>query len=910
MSDFFNERNSIELDRMFRVITERRSRGQDTDNYEFETRFGTYEAKRFINGVSETTVGKLISSQEIFSKGPERSLSIVMNTTNVFGAPKKIIELEPKTGKVKKIMYQDKTNLNNIYSPNNNVKISLNSEKNITGKPKTEPKYDFFRFKDRMSYVSRNKLWQYDFTKVYELVNVKDPGILKPWIDNIMKGNAKPLRNEFELEYLHDPSKNMTPQLIQQAFIDELVIINEKLGFSQTIFDDKGKLDVFAQLKTLLPSRLRNKSLNTITVKNGIAKSTGNLTYSNLALLLNGKYAITEKIDGQRVLIFINDGKCYLIDLSNGVTDTGISVDKMYNNTLLDAEFVSLAAQESDKRPGDAKASRESDKCMIGVFDVLVDKGVNVTMDKSLSERLARIPTKLFDSFKSVQINVPGGTKMTCLSMFAKQYHFPKNQKEFYDAVKKINETKFPYNLDGVIFTPTEDSYYTGTSLKWKPSQMNTIDFLVRITNVDTKTRKITLNLYVGVTIRDFIAKRMRRQPDFFKIFPQYNEKSYYFPILFTPPDAKSDIYTCELEYDSVSSDDVYTVGGIPIRDNVVIEMSYRGETWVPVKYRDDKTVIYQTQGRDAGNYWHIAYNVWENIINPITIEVLTGKQEVGEKYFKKVETSANTLGMVKFHNFIKLCYYKKYAKDALWVMELAAGRGNDINKHIRVGVKNALLIDVDPKAVAEGQSRIESLDPRERTTNFKCFVADISKDICSQIEAEGCKPGQFDCIVCNFAIHYIFGSKETIQTVKDYVLKYLKNGGYFMFSTFDGQKVFDFLVGNNVGYNEEYKFFSGEDLLFVIKRMFKSNKFAGYGQQIGIYIDRIGSYIPEFLVNIDYVVNEFTKDSEFKLLENTSFSQWHPIYNKRMKNKPKAKMSDAECQFSFMYNYVVLQKK
>ena len=905
MSDFFNEKNSIELDRMFKVLSESQrsanaehpavsqSASQSASQYEFETRFGTYSTKRFVNGVSESTVNKLVGAQELFSKGPERLISIVMTATNSFGTPKKIIELDLKTKKVKKIYYQDKDNLNNIYSPNHNIKISLSRETTIMSKTSNEPKYDFFRLKDRSSYVSKNKLWQYDFTKVYELVNVKNPTILNPWMNNIFNGKEPITRLEFELEYLPDPSKNMTPKMIQQAYIDELVTINEKLGFSASMFSDKGKLDVFSQLKNLLPSRLRNKALNAITVKNSIAKSTGNLTYSNLALLLNGKYAVTEKIDGQRALIFLVDNKSYLIDLSNTVTDMGITVDKMYNNTLLDSEFVITP----------------DDKCMLAVFDVLVDAGVNLTMDKTLQERLSRIPTKLFDSFKGVEILTPVGRKIVCKKMFAKQYYFPKNQHDLASIIKKINDTKFVYKLDGIIFTPTDDNYYTGTSLKWKPSQMNTIDFLVRITETDKKNRQIKINLYVGVSIRDFIAKRMRHNPDYYKLFPQFNEKSYYFPILFTPPDAKSDIYAETLEYDSVSDDGVYTVNGVPIKDNTVIEMSYQGDKWKPVKFRDDKTSVYLSQGRDAGNYWHIAYNVWENIMNPITLDVLTGKQEIGEKYFRKVETSANTLGMVKFHNFIKLCYYKKYARDALWIMELAGGRGNDINKHVRIGAKNVLLVDIDQKAIAEGQTRIDSLDPRERTTNFKSFVADISKDICSQIEAEGCRPGQFDTIVCNFAIHYVFGSKDVIQTVKDYVSKYLKHGGYFMFSTFDGQKVFDFLISNNVGYNEEFKFFSGEELLFVIKRLFKSNKFANYGQEIGIYIDRIGSYMNEYLVNLDYVINEFTKD-DFKLIENTSFSKWHPIYSKRMKNKPKTKMSDAECQFSFLYNYIVMQKK
>lgn len=919
MNGFFSNRNTTELERMFRVVSRgggvnSNEVGSETSEFEFEVRFGSYsDTRRFINGVSEVGIKRLIDTQELYSSGPIRETSLIMMSTNAFGAPRKIVYLNPDTGVVLRSEYQKKDNLNNIYSVNNNMKISLSKETVIRTLNGKEPKYDLFRLKKRESYMSKNKLWRYDFTKVYQLNNVKNLASIKTWLDDIIAGKQKELHNEFELEYVPNTSgRQITAELIQESFTDELININKVIQFSDKIFNDKYKLDVFAKLKTLLPSRLRNKTISNITVKGGIAKSTGTVSYCNLSLLMNGKYAVTEKIDGMRAMVFISDDKMYLIDLKNDVYDLQISTKdykmlesvnkKSLNNTLFDCEYV---------------ITKDGKQGMFAVFDILVDSGLNVTMDKNLMDRYSRLKEyePLFEKLSNIPLQTPGPQHVKpSKKFFIKKFYFPQTKVEFNQVVKTVYEAKYNYNLDGLIFTPMEDSYYSGTSLKWKPSQLNTIDFLVRIVDRDQKNKTVQLNMYVGISIRDFIAKRMRKQTDYYTLFPQYNDRSYYFPILFQPAQCfgvdPNEIYKATLKYDSVDND-VYQVNGVEIRDNTVIEMSFRDNKWIPIKYRDDKTSVYQSQGGDAGNYWHIAYNVWENIGNPITIDVLTGKEKIADKYFKKISGGGDQIGMVKYHNFIKLCYYKKYTKNHdTWIMELGAGRGNDINKHLRIGIKNALLIDIDPNALNEGKTRIDALDPRERTTNFHTLTTDMGKNISGQLEKEGYRHGQFDAIICNFAIHYVFGSHESIQNVRDYTMKYLKRGGVFMFSTFDGKKVFDFLIQNKIGPDEEYKFFNNENLLFVIKRLFKSDTFANYGQEVGIYIDRIGSYMNEYLVNLDYVIEEFTKGGEFKLLENTSFRKWHPIYAKKMKNKPKTKMSDAECQFSFFYNYVVFQKK
>ena len=57
--------------------------------------------------------------------------------------------------------------------------------------------------------------------------------------------------------------------------------------------------------------------------------------------------------------------------------------------------------------------------------------------------------------------------------------------KTFYgiNNIKQLNEVKFPYETDGIVFTPVNAPIQVGTHesmFKWKPRDQNTVDFQVK----------------------------------------------------------------------------------------------------------------------------------------------------------------------------------------------------------------------------------------------------------------------------------------------------------------------------------------------------------------------------------------------------------------------------------------------
>ena len=91
------------------------------------------------------------------------------------------------------------------------------------------------------------------------------------------------------------------------------------------------------------------------------------------------------------------------------------------------------------------------------------------------------------------------------IQQFAPQFPFDLRLKKMWKpyAVAEILQLEIPnlkHGNDGLIFTPVSDPYRAGTCesiLKWKPSEMNTVDFLLRV-NHDTPIESERLELWVG----------------------------------------------------------------------------------------------------------------------------------------------------------------------------------------------------------------------------------------------------------------------------------------------------------------------------------------------------------------------------------------------------------------------------
>lgn len=219
------------------------------------------------------------------------------------------------------------------------------------------------------------------------------------------------------------------------------------------------------------------------------------------------------------------------------------------------------------------------------------------------------------------------------------------------------NSKALPYEIDGLIFTPTElpvFGYYPNRPvklsrsvrwdrvLKWKPAELNTIDFLVkRVQDVveNDGTQYGALQLYTGYNatqwepISPMQGLRLRYDREYAETFRRSNE---YRARLFTPvPITIHGIETALIPLDSTNS--IRTLEGEVIENEMIVEFSYDiqgeenqspvGQRWKPLRVREDKTRLFRRVKDISGaaNDYSVAINIWRTMHEPVSVDMLTG---------------------------------------------------------------------------------------------------------------------------------------------------------------------------------------------------------------------------------------------------------------------------------------------
>ena len=167
------------------------------------------------------------------------------------------------------------------------------------------------------------------------------------------------------------------------------------------------------------------------------------LERQHIPKLINAQYAVTEKADGERVFIYIDNNKnVYKINPSSVILDKIFISKSMINetNTLIDGELVTVNKKE----------------IFLG-FDILFYKNIDYR-NYNLPKRLKCL-NLIVDSLNKYKT----GVKFTIKRFYMENIF--KNSSYIWSNKEKL----FPYNLDGLIFTPIRGSYLSNLPiLKWK----------------------------------------------------------------------------------------------------------------------------------------------------------------------------------------------------------------------------------------------------------------------------------------------------------------------------------------------------------------------------------------------------------------------------------------------------------
>lgn len=621
-----------------------------------------------------------------------------------------------------------------------------------------------FRFKERLSY---NLYENNDFAIRIDITNVRQNIIIHKLEDS-------KVNYEIELEIVKK-CKKMTTVIAENAYnqlLFEIYRIHQLSQKSTKIITVNTKNEVLNKFNTLLYGKPDSDK------KDLPAMQSQSLENQHVASELSTQYAVDDKADGERYFMMISNNSIYLIsnNLDIKEIDSSSYDIKEYDGTILDGEYVYIS---------------EKNKYIYLAFDCLIYRGTDVREEPKLEERLSKMNEVLVSCFSvnthTLKYDQTGNLK-DIVSFYedrVKYYFEEMNKKlekepnvimgklffiplglygaELYAYAEMVwnyytNNTniKCPYVLDGLMFTPLNQKYTRNLReiryqiYKWKPSQMNSIDFYIRFEkNPDTLQM---LNVYdnsfgknlneqidnINVdkadknkdTLEDIVEYKIGNK--IYRICNLYvgsSKKGTEEPVLFGKD---NNLY---LAYLYLEDGEVRDIEGNILQDNTVVEFSYNNDPtkehpyrWVPLRTRFDKTESVIKYQRKYGNNEMIADKVWRSILSPFDFNdiKMLANDETHDNYMKNVirprvtkedivkERTENIFYQIQtdlaepmrnFHNFIKsnliytICYKKELMNGKtknLSILDMGIGVGGDLMKyyHARVG----RIVGFDPK--------------------------------------------------------------------------------------------------------------------------------------------------------------------------------------------------------------------
>lgn len=812
-----------------------------------------------------------------------------------------------------------------------NVRLGLANEKEMDDKDikkfiniiEDDSKIKNYRMKSRYSVETPEGLFRFDLTSV----KMSDGKSFKN--SRVMK---KDVNYEVELEYVGEKSDN-------KKIIDNLF---KYVGILLKLYTDNSILTKKSTVVKVINNYGKLLGINIdIGVRKGNQFITANpVTLHKINLVENHdpnilkNYIVSLKADGEKHLMYVNEssdnmnGKIFLIDINMNVKDTGLK-NETWSGTLIEGEFI-----------------RKSNLFMI--YDILYQKGKDIRDLPLLGNKDFRL--EYLDKFLGSKIE--GKADMTIKK---KDYRFGlEKAKELWNTRDKQD-----FGVDGLIFTPSNESYPKRGGakweklFKWKPAELNSFDFLVKIERnekgQDIKSPHViykpegenliyqykTLVLHVGKAVGDKVKTYQAVQ-----FVPEGDERLGKAKILLD-------------RNEKMIAIDPITNTSDEIMDNTIVEFVYdttkEDFKWIPIRIRHDKTERYRAGENVFGNDERVALDIWKNVMDPLTIEMLSlgaippeqlkeskaeepnnavevlegeEKAEEDDAYYAKKEYDAKQrLPFQNFHNLVvKMNLIKEVApQEGGRLLDLAAGKAGDLSKWADAKYVYVNAMDVDKTGLEYAMKYYDNYNKQKPEVTF--IWADTSKLIFpnfdaamnneAKIEMQKMTKYSFDVVSVQFALHYYFENETKLKNLLQNVADNLKSGGYFIGTCFDGVRVVEAL--------KKKKLIEGKkdgNLIWKIEKdfkgvMFKSPK-TNFGKKINVYVKSIDNVHSEYLVNFSFLETMAKKYG----LEKVKVEEFGEMYDRRDKmngiNGQKVKastMSDVEKEFSFLNNAFVFKK-
>ncbi len=906
------EINKVSVDKISSLLSELKN---DRDNLEFEDiiRQGKINRHQFTSLLQymKTIYKNCIIHEDVLSilfkyqnkqyrydiKG-SNDINIYCKTNNIKTVLKK--ELINKSWKTAPCLIED-------YG----MKLNLKYEIDITDEDKVHSIENvlyslnkLYRFKKRYSFMTEDELFRYDLT----VVKSSERESLDLFSSKIFNAEE---RFEVEMEFIGDGNVN-DQVFMKSLFGNHGLVLSALDGDDYLITETKKTMVKTNYMKLCFPefNNERRGFMNrhfigpmpiTLEMRHLIPDT----NTDNMDNILKG-YTVTDKADGERHLMYIDtDGHVYLINNRMNIRYTGL-VNLNYKNSVLDGEYITRDIFGNPIK-------------LFAIFDIYYENGKQIAHLPLVSKQNEG-SSRLKEMNKVAEKGNFHGIKG--FDVVVKEFLYSDNI--FNDAHYILNKFELnveKYKTDGLIFTPCElkvgaiqqdGAVQLGGTwmkvLKWKPPHENTIDFLVKvdknaqgeplILSTDISLAK-SLTLHVGfkrqytekITPQKFLLKQITK-----------SDLDAYIQVPFRPPEEiYSNVSKTLVELDMKNS--MVCKDNSKIDDNTVVEFSYNidDKMWKPLRVRKDKT---------SGNDYLTAVSIWRSINNPVTKDMITGKDKrLPEKkgldidndlYYNRQYSRENsaTKPMLDFHNhWVKnISLVGRFAGKVDNVFDIACGKGNDFYKYFKNGFKTVIGVDKSEDNIMNADdgaysrvlgemSKLNSCIPKNAKIVYlpmdfskiidNKYIENIKDDELSAIikvlygieTANGLEDyhnlfgNKFNLVACQFAVHYFMENEQTLNALLTNVSNVLKDGGYFIGTALDGK-----LVNNAFKLAEKDKLEGrkGGRSIWSIEKRYQlfddKNSNKNFGLKVDVYMETINQIISEYLVDFDNLEKHLEK--------------------------------------------------
>lgn len=352
---------------------------------------------------------------------------------------------------------------------------------------------------------------------------------------------------------------------------------------------------------------------------------------------------------------------------------------------------------------------------------------------------------------------------------------------------------------------------------------------------------------------------------------------------------------------------------------DMIVEFRYEmnndeGWKWIPLRVRYDKTNELLAGNKNYGNAYHVANSNWNSIHNPITEEMITSGENIPqtisneEVYYNRSGKKFNTRGLRDFHNlYIKKRLISAVSKRGNTLIDYAVGKAGDLSKWMNAKLSFVFGIDISKDNIhnpldgacaryltakrkyrnifdgvfvtgnsgmniKDGSAMPSELGLEKDRQVTKAIFGTGPKDYTiigkGIVEKYGIGKEGFNVSSCQFAMHYMFGTRDNVHAFMRNLSECTKVNGYFIGTCYDGKRIFEMLKNKAEG--EGISIVREDAKIFELTKKYNQTGFPddemSIGYPINVYQETINKTFIEYLVNKNYLIR-IMEDYGFVLL-------------------------------------------